>query len=309
MFFSTTAIRLLRTFSVCLVLSASIMVGNSFAMDKRTFVHTVKPGTHAFHLVIVDSDMSSDQYKPNGQPQATIENSALVAKGIARFSLSDNLELTCEIPYFLERLQKRIDPAGNSVNRFDSRGLGDVNLQLTRQWRDSRKGGIGFLTGAELKFPTGDKEEGLGSDTWDVSLRSVLSYKTAWGFPFGMAIYTATGTTKVDGVRTDPGNDLYLATGFKSRLWNGFGVTFSVFRYFATSRSVNVNDGAPVIMEKYDYPGWKVYGRHRISKTVEWNLFYERSHPEDHKAKINGTLIDKKLDEKERFGVIIKYFW
>lgn len=299
----------LRILTGCVIFTISLIGSQAFAMDKRTFVHTVKPGTHAFHLVIVDSGMSADQYRPNGQLQTTVENDALLAKAIARFSIAQNLELTFEIPYFLERIQKRTNASGISVNRFDSQGVGDVNLQLTRQWRDSRKGGVGFLTGVELKFPTGEKEKGLGSDTWDISLRSVLSYKTAWGFPFGMAIYTATGTTKIDGVRTYPGNDLYMAAGFKSRLWNGFGATFSAYRYFATSRTINVNNGSPVYLEKYDAPGWKIYGRHRISKSFEWNLFYETNAPEDHKALINGTAIDKKLDDKERFGAIIKFFW
>ncbi|MDT8418846.1 MAG: transporter [Desulfuromonadales bacterium] len=238
-----------------------------------------------------------------------VKNDNLMTKAIARFSLLDNLELAIGVPYLLQRKQSRTNAAGITTSKFDSQGLGDADIQLTWQWRDSRKGGLGVLTGVELQAPTGDRNDGLGSDTWETSLRSVLSYKTVWGYPYGMAIYTDTGSTRANGVRIDPADDLYLAAGFKSRFWHGFGFDLSTFRYVDTSRAVTENNGSPAIVEKYDSPGWKVYGCYRSSKSFEWNILYERISPEAHQVYLNGTTISKKIDDKERFGAIVKYFW
>lgn len=294
---------------VWVAISASLMVTDAVAMDKRTFVFIVPPGTNAFHLIVADTRITSHQYKPNGQLQMKVKNKSLMTKAIARFSLLKNLELAFEVPYLLDRNQKRTNAAGISETKFDSNGLGDADLQLTWQWRDARKGGLGLLTGIELKFPTGDKDEGLGSETWDMTYRSVLSYKTVLGYPYGMAIFTDVGSKTVNGIKTNHGDDLFLAAGFKSHFWHGFGFDFLAYRYIMTSRPVSVQNGSKAITEKHDTPGWRAYLRYRINKALEWNLFCERGYPKDHEMYVNGTVISKEPGTKKRIGTMIKYFW
>ena len=299
----------IRIVSLGLLLLATTMATSTFAMDKRTFVHIVQPGTNAFHLVVVNTEASSSQYLPNGQLQAKVENNNVAARAIARFSVAENLEFTFEIPYLLKREQDRTNAAGITTSNFDSEGLGDADIQLTWQARDSRKGGFGLIAGLELQMPTGDKDRGLGSETWDTSLRTTLSQKTKWGFPYLMAIYTDTGTTKIEGIRVDPSNDLFLGAGFKTRYWNNFGLDLMVYRYIITSQSISENNGFEAVTEKHDTPGWKIYGRYLVTKSLEWMILYERSNPEDHNMTFNSQTITKKPGTKERFGTAFKYFW
>ncbi|PLX88792.1 MAG: hypothetical protein C0619_12000 [Desulfuromonas sp.] len=279
------------------------------ALDKRTFIHIVPPKTNALHLVLVDTEMTTRQYLPNGNLQSQVDNDNLAIRTVARFSIADNLELALEVPYLLSREQERTNPAGVTQTQFDSEGFSDAGIQLTWQARDSRKGGFGLITGVELKAPTGNNDRGLGSETWDVSLRSVLSRKTAWGFPYLMAIYTDTGSTRSDGLKVDPANDLYLGLGFKSRFWNNVGFDLILYRYISTSRQYNASNGSQAIIEQHDMPGYKVYGRYRISKNLEWNIFYENSDPEDHQMLVNNMVIDRRPGDKKRVGTLLKYFW
>jgi len=300
---------IMRISIISLMLFTSIQSTQAVAMDKRTFVHIVPPGKNAFQLVIVNTEFSSSQYKANGQLQTRVDNSSWVTRAVARFSVSRNLEFAVEIPYFLKREQDRTTTKDGTKSTFDSEGLGDADVQLTWQARDSRKGGLGLIAGAELKFPTGDKDRGLGSDTWDTSLRSTLSYGTSVGFPYIMAIYTETGSTTVDGIRTDPSDDLYLAAGLKSRFWHKFGFNFTVYKYIGISEAISANNGSLVFTEKNDTQGWKLYGRYLISKALEWDIFYEHINPENHSATVNNMVFSKQPEDKKRFGTMIKYFW
>lgn len=300
---------IIRLSIASLVLCLSIQATRAVAMDKRTFVHIVPPDKNAFHLVVVNTETSSSLFKSNGQFQAKVENSSWVARSIARFSVSRNLELAFEIPYLLKREQSCTDAAGVTQNILDSEGLGDADVQLTWQARDSRKGGLGLIAGAELKFPTGDEDRGLGSGTWDASLRSILSYGMSIGFPYIMAIYTDTGTDTVNGVRTNPSDDIYLAAGLKSRFWKKFGFNFMAYRYIGISETISENNGSRAVAEKHDAQGWKLYGRYQVTKALEWNIFYEKSHPEYHSLIINNMVISKQPDDKKRFGTMFKYFW
>ena len=192
---------------------------------------------------------------------------------------------------------------------MDRSGIGDTSVQLTYLPADSRKQNYGFLLGAELSLPTGDKDSSLGSGTYDLLLRSTISKKTSAGFPYFAAIYTWTGVGSQDGYKTEKPDDLLLAVGFKSRTWHRLSLDARLFRYFLYGDQVSYNETGRVVSSAHDLPGCRLTMKYLFSKVLEGSVFFEKARPEDHLQNANGMLITKKPDSKNRFAIALRYLW
>jgi hypothetical protein len=192
---------------------------------------------------------------------------------------------------------------------YDAQGIGDVSVQATFQVADHRNGGWGLIAGAELKMPTGDEEKGLGSGSYDTTVRATASTMTTVGLPYAMVIYTRAGRGNVHGVRTDAGDDIYAVGGFRTAPWHSLTLELRGGMYVRTTDIVQENKGAAVYVEKHDAPLYMIEGRYSSPGRGEMKLSYEALYAEKHHYVTNNTTFIKDPERRDQVVLAVCLFW
>jgi len=289
---------------VCLLLPCGAQ-----AFDRRTPIHLLPEGWSSLEVIGAATRTESRQLNVNGDQVATLEGAVYTSKIIARQRAGRRWEFGVEIPYFLDK-EKTVTTALGEVRSHDeNEGLGDVSLTSSFCWLESRSGGLGLITGVDIKAPSGDANRDLGTGAWDAVLRTALSYRTPVGFPFLQGTYTWTGHGESHGVDTDEGDELDIAAGLKSRFWHGLGFQASGFYAFLTEKRTRETGGKEVVFAQYRTYGFFLALRYQPHRKLEIDLFHKSIYHHDEDVNIGGTPFTLDTEPSRRFGMMLKYFW
>ncbi len=293
------------TILLILLLSSSPLL----ALDKRVAIHNPLPNELVVKLNSVYTTQRVDQYNVNNQRVNSIENTSVALKTQFFYSPAEKYSLALESIYLVDRNQKTTHANGQTTKALDSSGLGDTSLQLYFEPYDSRKQKFGLLLGGEVMLPTGDADKGLGTGSTDFSLRSTLSLKTDYGFPYFATIYTWAGRGKINSEETEEADDLFLALGHKSRYWHSFAFNVRGFIYLLQNDAHKHNDGNVIVSKKHKVPGYRCELFYAVSQKIEASLFVEQSWPEEHGLTLNSTPMTSKPGRRDRGGLTLRVNW
>jgi len=286
-----------------------LLPGYASAYEQRIPIHMLPHGWTALELIAAYTESESSQRNPQGQELSEMHNEIFAYKFVLRHALGKHWEIGAEMPFFISR-DKTITTTKNPLpNESKDEGSGNLTLSATHRWLESRRGGLGLLTGIDLKTPTGDEDHQLGTGTWETSFRAVASYRTVIGFPFLLGIYTWSNESERNGVETDKGDELELALGLKSVFWHGLAVQVSGFYSCLTENRHREMGGKEAVFDQYRTGGFFVALRYRPTKRLELNLFHKSTYHHDEDFRLEGTPLKLEAEPSRRYGVALKYFW
>jgi len=283
--------------------------GYASAYEQRVPIHMLPQGSTSLELIAASTESESAQLTPQDQQLSEMNNEIFASKFVIRHALGKRWEIGAEMPFFISR-DKTVNTIKTQVtNESEDEGPGDLTLSTTYRWLESQRGGMGLLTGIDLKIPTGDEDHQLGTGTWDTGFRAVASYRTPIGFPFLMGIYTWNNETERNGIETDKGNELELALGLKTAFWHGLALQVSGFYSCLTENRIREMGGKEAVFDQYQTSGFFIALRYRPIKSLELNLFHKSTYHLDDDFRLEGSPL--KLDAKpsRSYGLALKYFW
>jgi len=255
------------------------------------------------------TSFEQDVYSSAGKYLSTIENTTTFNRLIYRHTFKKKLEYSVDIPWYVERSQS-IQPAkGKSRYAYNNKGgVGDIAVGLSYQWLNSQKNSWSLTSAVEVKAPTGNQERGLGTDSWEIMVRSALLKKTRLGKPYMIVNYNVSNHGSNNGVSIDPGDDFYIGAGWRSSLKDGFGFDVRGLYQCMTSETVRQSSGKPVREETYGLPGFQVMGRYSRRK-VEIGLMHKVQFPQQHTYLLDNKTYLRDPKRREYTAFIIRYRW
>jgi len=301
-------LRQLKPISLIVSFAVILSASNAFAFDKRVPLFISPPQKMMMKMIAIDSRQEVEQYNPMNQ-RSIGENNMRALRTQLRYSPTDKIETAFEWLYFQNRTQEVTNSMGVKTKILDSSGIGDSCFHLTYLFADARQEKFGLLFGGELKFPTGDQEEGRSTGSYDTTLRTTLSVKTKIGFPYFAVLYTWTGEGEVNGIETDEADELFLNLGLKSRRWHG--LSFNTRLYFKQhyGNAVRVVNNAIMVSDEHKTTGAFLEMNYALNKRLELGVLLEKVWAEDSRFTTNGIPVTTKNNVKNRLGLTLRVLW
>jgi hypothetical protein len=133
------------------------------------------------------------------------------------------------------------DPSKNNAS-----GLGDVTVRVKGRIYRSDRVAISLLT--DIRFPTGDETNFLGSGAWGVKPFAAASIRTGWLTPHVNLGYQWNGTSLLGG-----------------NIWNGTRGTLPGYAFFSAGTDMGVTKGLTLAV---DYLGQELINAPRVETST-----------------------------------------
>ncbi|MEW6427263.1 MAG: transporter [Thermodesulfobacteriota bacterium] len=284
--------------------------GSGHALERLAPYSILPDGRQQVQMNMSHTSYASDMFSATGKHLARVENTSTYLRLVYRNTLLAKTELTLDLPWYLERGQRTHATSGKTTSKYDSDGgLGDVSVALTRQLLTGKNDGWAVNAGVEVKPPTGDEEDGLGTGAWGGLVRAAVCWNTGFGQTYLVSYYNVNGKGDVGGVRTDEGDELYAALGWRSPLAGGFGVDVRAIGQFVTSTTVKENNGQAVEYETYALPGFQVTARFLVRRNVEVDLMHRSQFPERHGYRIGNASFVRESGARQNTSLMLRWAW